>query len=90
MAILSDIIEHFTKDEGLKLLDNLFDHVEDIVIATPFGFLEHKASDENPYEKHKSGWKLEDFSQFKIVDHAIIDRIRKPEKLLVVYLRKNK
>lgn len=87
LAILSDVLEHFDKKEGHKLLKDLFFHVSDIVIATPLGYLDHPAEGNNPYEAHKSGWTLADFSSFTILDSAIIKRIRKPEQLLVVYLR---
>ncbi|MBI2641675.1 class I SAM-dependent methyltransferase, partial [Candidatus Roizmanbacteria bacterium] len=88
LAVLADIIEHFTKEEGLKLLDELFKHVEDIVITTPLGFLLHKGYLNNPHEEHKSGWLLEDFEKYNVIDKAIIPRIRKKEKLMVIYLRK--
>lgn len=39
-------------------------------------------------EKHLSGWVLEDFKNYSVIDRAIIKRIRKSEELLVVYLRK--
>lgn len=87
LAILGDIIEHFTKEDGLKLLRELFKHVEDIVIMTPKGFLAHPAKDENKYEEHKSGWIIDDFKEFELVDHAVVPRIRKKEEVLVVYLR---
>ncbi len=88
LAILGDIIEHFPKDKGLLLLHKLFDYVEDIVIATPNGFLSHPAIGDNAYEEHKSGWTVEDFKEFTVVDKAVIHRIRKDEEVLVVYLRK--
>ncbi len=89
LAILSDVLEHFDKAEGYELLNNLFEHVEDIVIATPLGFHEHGAEDDNPHEEHKSGWTLEDFGRYSVIDSAVIDRIRKSEQVLVVYLRKS-
>ena len=89
LAILADIIEHFTKEEGLKLLHMLFEYCEDILITTPHGFHEHKADEENPHEEHKSGWTMDDFKEFKVIDSVVIKRIRKSEELLVVYLRKN-
>ena len=87
LAILSDVIEHFSKEEGITLLNELFKHCEDIIITTPLGFHEHK-SGENRHEEHKSGWIMEDFSNFNIIDSIIISRIRSEDKLLIVYLRK--
>lgn len=87
LAILSDIIEHFPKEKGHELLRKLFEHVEDIVIATPNGFLEQEPQD-NINQEHLSGWKIEDFKNYDVIDKAIIPRIRKKENILVVYLRK--
>lgn len=88
IAILGDVIEHFSKEQGLELLKKLLNHADDIVISTPHGFRQHPAIGKNTHEEHKSGWKIEDFEQFTIVDKAIIHRIRKDEEVLVVYLRK--
>lgn len=87
VVILSDVLEHFSKEDGLKLLNRLFDHSSDIVIATPQGFLEHSASGDNPHEEHKSGWILDDFESFNVIESTVIPRIRKKEEVLVVYLR---
>ncbi len=88
LAILADIIEHFPKEQGYQLLDKLLEHVKDIIITTPYGYHEHHADGANVHEEHKSGWEEEDFSKYKVIDKAVISRIRKQEKLLVVYLRK--
>lgn len=87
LAILGDIIEHFEKEKGKELLKKLFEHVEDIIITTPNGFLEHEATGNNQHEEHKSGWTLSDFDEFNVVDSVVIPRIRKDEEVLVVYLR---
>jgi SAM-dependent methyltransferase len=87
LAILGDVIEHFPKEKGFGLLRSLFDHVSDIVINTPNGFLPHSHTD-NTYEEHLSGWKIEDFREFRIIDHALVRRIMKNEDILVVYLRR--
>lgn len=88
IAILGDVLEHFEKDVGYSVLQSVFDHTQDIVIATPFGFQSHAAESNNLHEEHKSGWKLEDFKNFEVIDQAIVKRIRKHEQVLVVYLRK--
>lgn len=88
LAVLGDVIEHLSKEEGYHLLDSLFEHVEDIVITTPLGFQEHHGRDENVHEEHKSGWVLDDFKKYHILDSAQISRIRKKEEVLIIYLRK--
>lgn len=87
LAILGDVIEHLPKEDGFKLIHELFNHVEDIIIVTPKGLKEHSDED-NPYEEHKSGWDLKDFKEFTIIDEAIVKRLMKPEEVLVVYLGK--
>lgn len=87
LAILGDIIEHFSKTDGLRLIKELFKHVKDIVITTTNGYLSHVADNENKYEKHKSGWTIDDFRKFQVIDKAVIPRIRKNEEVLVIYLR---
>jgi hypothetical protein len=87
LAILGDVLEHFPKDKGYELLHALFTHVDDIVINTPNGFMSHPHTD-NPYEEHESGWHIEDFTGYGIVDHVVVPRIMKAEEVLVVYLRR--
>lgn len=87
LAILGDILEHFSKSQGKSLLTELFNRVDDIIITTPNGFLFHPAG-KNTHEEHKSGWTIDDFGQFQIIDKAVIHRIRKDEEVLIVYLRK--
>ena len=89
LAVLSDVIEHLPKERGERFLNDLFNHVEDIVISTNYGFKPKPTRDKNIHEQHLSGWSLNDFKKFKIVDKAIIKRIRKNEEMLVVYLRKS-
>lgn len=89
LAVLGDILEHFTKKEGYSLLDMLFDHVEDIAITTPYGFRKHQGTKENQHEEHKSGWTLKDFKKYHVLDCAKIKRIRKNEQVFVVYLQKH-
>ena len=62
----SQVIEHITKKEGLKLLgamDKLAN--ERSVVATPRGFMHQPEVfiKGNPYQYHKSGWSIEDFRE---------------------------
>lgn len=88
LAILSDVLEHFPKEKGFRLLSELFKHVEEIVISTPLGFKAKSVKRENPHEAHLSGWIPDDFGDYSIIDQATVPRIRKREKELIVYLRK--
>jgi len=63
-VIALDVIEHFDKKEGLKLMDYLENIAKKkVIIFTPFGFTQQHPSDGNPFQKHKSGWYIEDFKK---------------------------
>lgn len=88
LAILSDVLEHFAKEQGYNLLDELFKHVEGIIIGTPQGFLNHPSRNENSREAHLSGWVLDDFKKYTVVEKAIVNHIQNSNKTIVVYLKK--
>ncbi|MFC1723800.1 methyltransferase domain-containing protein, partial [Nanoarchaeota archaeon] len=70
--IMGDVIEHFEKDKAHQLLKKLFNHSDNILISTPNGFLPQNAWGGNKREIHKSGWKLEDFKDYTVVEHRVI------------------
>jgi len=88
LVLLGDILEHFNKEDGHKLLNQLLKNSEYILIATPNGFLKHNAMGKNKFEAHKSGWKLKDFRPYTVVKSAVVPRIRKDEEVLVVMIKK--
>jgi hypothetical protein len=92
VAILSDVIEHFSKDKGKILIDELFKHVEDIVISTPLGFLKKESASValNSHEDHISGWTPEDFNNYYVLESVVIPRIYKPQSVIVMYIQKKK
>lgn len=52
-----DLIEHFQKEEGYKLLDNMMKvSKKKVVVFTPNGFVPQAATADNPFQEHKSGW----------------------------------
>lgn len=54
-CVAIDLIEHLTKKEGLKLIDNMLKIAKKrIVIFTPNGFLLQR--DTNILQEHRSGW----------------------------------
>jgi len=87
VSILSDVLEHFTKEDGYRLLDELFKHSKDIIVATPNGFLKQGPQD-NPNQEHLSGWELDDFKRYNVVEKYLIPRLRKDQEVIFVYLRK--
>ena len=56
-VLASDLIEHLTKTEGLKLL-GMMEKIASakVIVFTPNGFLPQHGYDNNPFQLHKSGW----------------------------------
>jgi hypothetical protein len=75
LVILGDVIEHFTKADGLRLLRALLEHNTNVIVVTPMDFFEQDA-EENPHEQHLSLWTQDDFAEwphdYEVVGGAII------------------
>ena len=52
LVIMGDVLEHFTAEDGVKLLNKVKQHCREMVIAVPFMY-EQAAEPDNPYEEHK-------------------------------------
>lgn len=72
LIIMGDVIEHFDKEKAYELLDLLLEHSENLIISTPLGFLPQSAWADNEREIHKSGWKLDDFKKYNVLEHRIL------------------
>ncbi|MGH9124825.1 MAG: class I SAM-dependent methyltransferase [Acidimicrobiales bacterium] len=70
LVILGDVIEHFEKRDGFRLLRALLAHNKNVLISTPFDFFEQEIAD-NPYEQHLSCWCEADFSEWP-VDYDVV------------------
>ena len=64
LILFIDVIEHFSKEEGLELIRFLLKRGKNLVVATPDGFVEQIEVFNNPFEIHKSGWSRSDFKEF--------------------------
>lgn len=61
-VVALDLIEHLEKNEGLKLLKKMEGITKrKIIILTPNGFKRQDPLEDNPYQVHKSGWRVGDF-----------------------------
>ena len=69
-VLASDLIEHFTKEEGIKLID-IFERIakKRVIIFTPNGFLAKEEHDNNPWQLHKSGWTVKEMREggYKVI-----------------------
>ena len=68
LVILGDVLEHFYKSDGEKLLQDLVERADYVMVNLPLG--EDWPQDdmyENPYEEHKAVWEAEDFDPALVV-----------------------
>lgn len=70
LVILGDVVEHFTKDEGNLLLDSLLSKCRNVLISTPVDFYTQEIEG-NPWEAHKSLWRIADFRRFGAFDYEV-------------------
>lgn len=78
-VIMNDVIEHFEKEEGGRVLDRLRDILEahgSLLVGTPGIFGEQGAVYGNEYERHRSLWTAADFLArgFRIVMDGTVDQ----------------
>lgn len=64
-VIFIEVIEHFKKEEGYKIIKDMERIArEKVIITTPNGFLPTSpSSTDNPDEKHVSGWSVDEFKE---------------------------
>ena len=63
MVIATEVLEHLTKQEGYKLLMKAEEWVKKkVIITTPNKYLWQDGYDNNPFQRHKSGW---DYTELK-------------------------
>ena len=63
-VILLDVVEHFSKRDGLQLIKGAMSIArKKVVVLTPNGFYRQDELGGNPYQVHKSGWRLIDFQE---------------------------
>ena len=60
LALFVDVIEHFEKPEGRRVLEELLKHARRVLITTPLGFRRQEIAGQ-PFETHRSGWYPWDF-----------------------------
>jgi hypothetical protein len=56
-VVALDVIEHFEKEDGLRLLDAMERIArKKVVVFTPNGFVAQPPTSDNPHQLHRSGW----------------------------------
>lgn len=69
-VLASDVVEHFEKADGLKLIEKMEKIArKKVIVFTPNGFQPQGEFDNNPYQLHRSGWTVEEMESlgFKVI-----------------------
>jgi len=64
LILLIDVIEHFTLEEGKRLLAACLQKGKNVLVSTPKDIGSQGHAFDNPYETHKSQWQPHHFEQF--------------------------
>ncbi|MFN3561360.1 MAG: class I SAM-dependent methyltransferase [Chloroherpetonaceae bacterium] len=70
VVLASDVVEHFEKEDGLKLIEKMEKIArKKVIVFTPNGFQPQGEFDNNIYQRHRSGWTVEEMESlgFKVV-----------------------
>jgi len=90
MIIMSDVIEHFEKEEGFAIAKLLMTRLNPggvVLIGTPGIFQEQDAAHGNEYERHRSAWKATEFPMgYTILQNGSPDSVGNM-MILVKYIR---
>lgn len=59
-VILLEVLEHLTEETGYEILNKMEIWAsKKIILSTPNGYFEQDTQDDNPFQRHLSGWNLE-------------------------------
>ena len=67
LILLIDILEHFSFDDGLRVLSICNGIADNVLISTPREFKPQNPEFGNEFEIHRSHWELGDFDSFRPV-----------------------
>ena len=74
VIIMGDVLEHFDKHVGERLLDRLLAHAEKCLLLTfPIDSAANTDVIGNPYESHRSAWNHRDFRRFARVEYRLLE-----------------
>jgi len=63
-ALALDVIEHLSKRAGYALIDEMIRVSRAmVIILTPNGYLAQSEYDDNPHQRHSSGWSTDEFER---------------------------
>jgi SAM-dependent methyltransferase len=60
-VVMLEVLEHFSQEEGRRLLDRCSKWArKKVIITTPNGYIPQDEYDDNPFQEHISGWSVEE------------------------------
>lgn len=84
VIFLGDVIEHVTKDDGVRLLEACLERAtKAVVVTTPASYLEQDAVLGNELERHRAHWSRRDFESLG----PTVSRVDENDTLVAVMLR---
>jgi hypothetical protein len=92
LVMCCDVIEHFQKEDGQRLLEKMLDHGRVVLITSPRGESPQQAVYGNAHEEHKSVWSEADFARYphrfaNLYDTFIAAVARSEEPLAAIDVR---
>ena len=61
-VVALDVIEHLSKEDGIRLLEAMESIASrNVILLTPNGFLPQPPALDNPFQEHLSGWTVDEF-----------------------------
>lgn len=84
VVVCMDVLEHLTKDEGIKLLSDMTMWARTVIVTTPNGFIPGVPQDSNKYREHKSGWTTTELRHYgyKVRGTSGLKPLRRPDSQL--------
>jgi hypothetical protein len=74
VIMMGDVLEHFEKHVGERLLHQLLAHAEKCMLLTfPVDSTRNEDVIGNPYEAHRSAWNRRDFRRFAAVEYKLLE-----------------
>ncbi|VVB76149.1 Ubiquinone biosynthesis O-methyltransferase [Candidatus Tiddalikarchaeum anstoanum] len=69
LILLIDVIEHFDKAKGFKIINLIKKYGDSILVSTPITYFPQGEAFKNPYETHKSLWSKKELEKegFKLI-----------------------
>ena len=86
LAILGDVLEHFYKSDGERVLADLVERADYVMVNLPLGEdWPQEDMYDNPYEEHKAVWELSDFdSSLVVAQQTFLDFEERPFASIVL------